>query len=352
MRKILLLLLIPAASFAQYELKVVSISNSTRDSLYAKTNSPDTLWRKSGNIYNTAYVAKQWAYFPFFQPIDQPTTLAGYGITNGLTIADAAATYQPIGNYASGVSNTGDNASNTTYANDYRAANFIAGTNYLAPNGNGSALTGLTKTQVGLANVDNVSDANKPVSTATQIALDAKQVNLISGTNIKTVNGNNLLGSGNISISGAPTFITLPNNFSSTSTTPAAVTGWSFAVTSGITYRIQVIGAYQTAATTTGGIIGISLTGATGTVRGSARGAVVSTAAATELVIGIVSTSGAGSTLTTTGVTAINSPHAISMDIVFTCTGTGTLNIVWGTEVNASAAQINQNSALIYQALN
>lgn len=33
----------------------------------------------------------------------------------------------------------------------------------------------LTKTSVGLANVDNTSDANKPVSTATQTALDGKQ---------------------------------------------------------------------------------------------------------------------------------------------------------------------------------
>ena len=32
----------------------------------------------------------------------------------------------------------------------------------------------LNKTAVGLGNVDNTSDANKPVSTATQTALDAK----------------------------------------------------------------------------------------------------------------------------------------------------------------------------------
>ncbi len=44
--------------------------------------------------------------------------------------------------------NTGDNAANTTYASDYRAANFVAGTNYLAPNGSAAALTGLTSTQV------------------------------------------------------------------------------------------------------------------------------------------------------------------------------------------------------------
>jgi hypothetical protein len=54
-----------------------------------------------------------------------------------------------------------------------------------------------------LNNVDNTSDANKPVSSATQSALNAKQDTLVSGTNIKTVNGTSVLGSGNISISSA-----------------------------------------------------------------------------------------------------------------------------------------------------
>lgn len=37
-----------------------------------------------------------------------------------------------------------------------------------------TAVAALTKSSVGLANVDNTSDANKPVSTATQSALDTK----------------------------------------------------------------------------------------------------------------------------------------------------------------------------------
>jgi len=41
--------------------------------------------------------------------------------------------------------------------------------------------------------VDNTSDANKPVSTAQQTALDTKQATLVSGTNISTVNGESLL---------------------------------------------------------------------------------------------------------------------------------------------------------------
>ncbi|GIQ57179.1 hypothetical protein Flavo103_03150 [Flavobacterium collinsii] len=66
----------------------------------------------------------------------------------------------------------------------------------------------LDKTAVGLSNVDNTSDLNKPVSTATQTALNAKQATLVSGTNIKTVNGTSILGSGDITISGGGTTIT------------------------------------------------------------------------------------------------------------------------------------------------
>lgn len=63
-------------------------------------------------------------------------------------------------------------------------------------------LGNITKSSIGLNNVDNTSDANKPVSSATQSALDAKQSALVSGTTIKTVNGTSLLGSGNIAIAG------------------------------------------------------------------------------------------------------------------------------------------------------
>lgn len=59
-----------------------------------------------------------------------------------------------------------------------------------------------SRANLGLGNVDNTSDADKPVSTATQAALDAKQATLVSGTNIKTVNSTSLLGSGDVVISG------------------------------------------------------------------------------------------------------------------------------------------------------
>lgn len=65
-----------------------------------------------------------------------------------------------------------------------------------------SSPTGIVKGDVGLGNVDNTSDANKPVSSATQTALNAKQATLVSATNIKTVNGSTLLGSGDLTVTG------------------------------------------------------------------------------------------------------------------------------------------------------
>jgi hypothetical protein len=41
-------------------------------------------------------------------------------------------------------------------------------------NAQGQKVSGLSKSDIGLSNVDNTSDASKPISTATQSALDLK----------------------------------------------------------------------------------------------------------------------------------------------------------------------------------
>lgn len=46
----------------------------------------------------------------------------------------------------------------------------------------------VTKAQVGLGNVDNTSDLDKPISTAQQEALDLKQNVLTAGTNMEITN--------------------------------------------------------------------------------------------------------------------------------------------------------------------
>lgn len=74
----------------------------------------------------------------------------------------------------------------------------VLSVNTVLPDGDGDVT--LTKSDIGLGNVDNTSDTNKPISTATQTALDAKQATLVSGTNIKTINSVSLLGSGDIAL--------------------------------------------------------------------------------------------------------------------------------------------------------
>lgn len=90
-----------------------------------------------------------------------------------------------------------------TYFDTLYQTVLVSGTNIKTIEGQsllGSGNIDITASNVGLGNVDNTSDLNKPISTATQTALDAKQDNLISGTNIKTINGSSVLGSGNLTI--------------------------------------------------------------------------------------------------------------------------------------------------------
>ena len=71
-----------------------------------------------------------------FPTFNQNTTGNASTATNLTGLTTTVATL----NNQSGT-NTGDNATNTNYANDYRAANFVAGTNYLTPSGSAAALT-------------------------------------------------------------------------------------------------------------------------------------------------------------------------------------------------------------------
>jgi hypothetical protein len=62
------------------------------------------------------------------------------------------------------------------------------------------------KVDLAINNIDNTSDINKPVSTAQAAAIALKNDLLVSGTNIKTINGSSILGSGNITISGGTSY--------------------------------------------------------------------------------------------------------------------------------------------------
>ena len=110
--------------------------------------------------------------------------------------------WEEFGTYTSEVDLTdylkSADAASTYLSKTDAASTYATQANLTAHTGNTENPHNVTAAQLGLGNVNNTSDADKPISTATQNALDAKQATLVSGTNIKTLNGESLLGSGNI----------------------------------------------------------------------------------------------------------------------------------------------------------
>ena len=98
-----------------------------------------------------------------------PTTLSGYGITDAATFAQGALADSATQPEDLGTASAEDVGYFATSAQGALADSA------LQPDGDGSGLGEMTKSQVGLSNVDNTSDTNKPVSTAQQTALDLKQ---------------------------------------------------------------------------------------------------------------------------------------------------------------------------------
>jgi len=84
----------------------------------------------------------------------------------------------------------------------------------------------------------------------------SKQDVLVSATNIKTINGTSVLGSGNIVVGGSsPTRVYLPNNVANAeavANTLTDVVGLTFPVVAGSRYAFKVVIVYSSAATTTG----------------------------------------------------------------------------------------------------
>jgi hypothetical protein len=96
--------------------------------------------------------------------------------TNKRYVTDAQATV--IGNTSG--TNTGDNATNSQYSGLAASKeNTITATTSADYYRGDKTFATLNKTAVALGNVDNTSDANKPVSTAQQTALDLKTNKLI-----------------------------------------------------------------------------------------------------------------------------------------------------------------------------
>jgi len=99
-------------------------------------------------------------------------------------------------------------------------------------------VSGITKSMVGLGNVDNTTDAAKPISTATQTALDAKQATL-NGTGFVKVSGTTISYDNSTYLStstAASTYLPISNPTATgtlTAPTIANSLGANFATTSG-----------------------------------------------------------------------------------------------------------------------
>lgn len=147
---ILILVLISVQSFGQMKLYAISCNtNGTKDSIDQKFFT-DSLFLRSNGVF----VARTKEYYSQFFDPEYPI-----GFENFKQRADRIWV------------NDNCTVNNTTII---PPAAQTALDVKLAADGNGGSLTGLTKTQVGLSNADNTSDASKPISTATQTALNNK----------------------------------------------------------------------------------------------------------------------------------------------------------------------------------
>lgn len=113
--------------------------------------------------------------------------------------------------------------SSTAYAGDKGAT---LATNLSNHTGNKSNPHGVTKAQVGLSNVDNTSDANKPISTATQTALNGKYAKPSGG-----IPKSDLASAVQTSLGKADTALQKHQNISGKEDVSNKVTSWSSTTT-------------------------------------------------------------------------------------------------------------------------
>ena len=141
--------------------------------------------------------------------------LAGDSVTTA-KIEDGAVTSAKIANGT--IVNADINASAAIAQSkiDGLSASFAAKADLNSPTFTGT-VAGITKSMVGLGNVDNTSDANKPVSTATQAALDLKADKAAPTFTGTVTASNDLVVDGNLTVNGttfnaSATTITIEDN--------------------------------------------------------------------------------------------------------------------------------------------
>jgi hypothetical protein len=214
-----------------------------------------------------------------------------------------------------------------------------------------------TATPVITLNVPTASAANRGVlSSADWTTFNGKQAALVSATNIKTINGATILGSGDLTVSGTVTGFwaasvdKLTSTQQSTTTALANVTQLVEAMVANAVYRVDCFVTFQSAATTTGLNLGYT-TPAGSSCQLQIVVPITSTAAATQLrtIFPSANATVTGNVLGT-GVTATNSNHTARISGIVTCGATpGNFQVQFASEVNASAVTLQIGSCLTMQ---
>lgn len=174
-----------------------SMGNSTAvflDEIGKYGNETETYARIS-IVVGTSSSSENYTCFVSIKPVNIAETNGTYPemTVGNATNANKALSADTAANADNAIHATNaDNANNATNADNATTANKVANKlSFGSKTYDGSAAQTIAKSDIGLGNVDNTSDANKPVSTAQQAALDLKQnVNDNSlTTTAKTVTG-------------------------------------------------------------------------------------------------------------------------------------------------------------------
>ena len=237
-----------------------------------------------------------------------------------------------------GVSNDAVNGFNQTVNN---ATNLIIGTSNTI-SGNYNLIVG--------QEIYVFGSQNKVLSSKVQIQGDNNEVP--TGVPSTKIMGDNTI------ITESGTFIdgnkanpilnkTLTTPIVSAITTPVKILEWEFNAVAGKSYLVKIVGTHQAGVASTGISLGIGGS-ARCTVSGVIRGSVDSTAVDTELAITANSMT---TTLTTTGVSPINTNHYNSLDIVFMCNLSGDVFFTFASSRAARTAIYNAGSTIIVKEL-
>ena len=303
------------------------------------------------------------------QYVGTVTSVSGTGTVNGLTLSGTVTSSGSLtlGGTLSGIANSAlTNSSITINGSDISlggsvSVGTVTSVAALTLGTSGTDLSSTvatgTSTPVITLNVPTASATNRgALSAADWSTFNGKQAALVSGTNIKTINGSSILGSGDLTVSGtvtgfwAATVDKLTSTQASSSTTLGNVTQLVEAMVANGVYTVNCFVTFQSAATTTG--LNLGFTSPSGSIcQLEVVVPITSTAAASQLrtIFPNAAATNTGNVIGT-GVTAINSNHTARISGIVTCGATpGNFQVQFASEVNASAVTLQIGSSLVMQ---